>query len=164
MEATSGGDADAMLSHVGEGDDDAFAEFCEHFVALVYGLVKRVVGDSATAETVAAEVFVEAWSRSGDFDPRVCSATSWLLDLAHRHAATAARAKTLEIARSNPSRPNIADVPESLSTLSEHDRDPVAFAYYGALTYREIADLSRVSPATVLSRLHNGLAQLRENS
>ncbi|WP_165356919.1 sigma factor [Nocardioides zhouii] len=81
-----------LLVRSGRGDVDAFTELYDHLAPRVFGLVTRLVPDPAASEAITCEAFVDAWRRSASYDPERCSATAWVLVVAHRLAVRAARA------------------------------------------------------------------------
>ena len=85
------GEPEQLLVRSGRGDVGAFAELYDYLAPRVFGLVTRLVPDPAAAEAITCEAFVEAWRRSASYDPDRCSATAWVLVVAHRLALRAAR-------------------------------------------------------------------------
>jgi DNA-binding CsgD family transcriptional regulator len=49
-----------------------------------------------------------------------------------------------------------------LAQLTAAQREPIVVAYYGGLTYQEISDALHIPPATVKSRIRDGLIRLRD--
>jgi DNA-directed RNA polymerase specialized sigma24 family protein len=84
-----------LLLRSGRGDTDAFAELYDLLAPTVFGFVTSLVPDAAAAEATTCEAFVEAWRRSATYDPDRCSATVWVLVVAHRRVVQAgARRRT----------------------------------------------------------------------
>src|SRR4051812_16488255 len=54
-----GVDSDGLLmARIAAGDDEALGEVYDRFGSLVYGVARRVTGNSASAEDVVQEIFV----------------------------------------------------------------------------------------------------------
>ena len=176
--AAAGGELAGLLAKVARGDETAFAWVYDHFAAVVYGLVRRVVRDPAQSEEVTQEVLLEVWRTASRFDPSQGSARSWLMTLAHRRAVDrvrSAQASAKREARAVVAAPGYDVVVEEVETrldaqrvrrcldsLTELQRESVTLAYYGGYTYREVAALLGVAVGTVKTRMRDGLIRLRD--
>ncbi|MBM7792464.1 ECF RNA polymerase sigma factor SigK [Paenarthrobacter ilicis] len=169
-----------LLQETGQGSHAAFTEFYQRTSRRVFGVVRRVVIDSGLSEEVTQEVFVVAWRDSAKYDPAQGSPMAWLLTIAHRKAVDKVRAHQSstnrdakwataswtrpydEVPTSLLDRMEALQLKDSLATLSPLQREAIVLAYFGALTYREVAEkLSKPLP-TIKSRIRDGLNQLRE--
>ena len=172
-------DAEQLLGRVGRGDEQAFGAVYDLLGAAVYGLARRVVRDPARAEEIAQEVFIQVWQSAGRFDASRGSAKSWVLTLAHRRAVDAVRHDQAATNRENrydwSSGPDFDEVEETVSTILEHEqvrrclggltelqREAVNLAYYNGHTYAEVAQVLDTNPATIKTRIRDGLVRLRD--
>ena len=171
-------DIDALLVRVASGDRDAFAELYDAVASRVYGLVRRVLRDPALAEDVAQEALVEAWRTAARFDPSRGSAASWIFTIAHRRAVD--RVRDEQAAADRERRSATSSVPfdevieevtarleqqavrRCLRTLTQLQREAILLAYFGGLTYREVADRLGTALPTVKTRMRDGLIRLRD--
>lgn len=181
--ATPGSDAVAdlneLLTRVGRGDEDAFAAIYDLLGAAVFGLARRVIRDPSRAEEVAQEVFIQVWQSAARFDPARGNAKSWLLTLAHRRAVDAVRhdqAATNREKRYDWSNgPDFDHVEETVTITLEHEqvrrcldgltdlqREAVTLAYYQGYTYSEVATALEANPATIKTRMRDGIVRLRD--
>ena len=168
-----------LLVRAAKGDEAAFADFYDRTSAAVHGLARRVVRDPARAEEITQEVYLQVWRTATRFEPSRGSARSWLLTLTHRRAVDVVRhdqASTNREARYDWSGgPDIDVVEDTVSTRLEHEQvrrclssltelqhEAVTLAYYGGNTYAEVATLLDVNPATVKTRMRDGLIRLRD--
>ncbi len=168
-----------LLVQVARGDENAFAGLYDRMVAPVHGLARRVVRDPARAEEITQEVFLQVWRTASRFQPERGSARSWLLTLAHRRAVDVVRhdqASTNREARYDWSGGRDTDVVDDevtmrleheqvrrcLGSLTELQREAVTLAYYGGYTYGEVSSLLAVNPATIKTRMRDGLIRLRD--
>ena len=168
-----------LLVRAAKGDEAAFADFYDRTSAAVHGLARRVVRDPARAEEITQEVYLQVWRTATRFEPSRGSARSWLLTLTHRRAVDVVRhdqASTNREARYDWSGgPDIDVVEDTVSTRLEHEQvrrclssltelqhEAVTLAYYGGNTYTEVAALLAVNPATVKTRMRDGLIRLRD--
>ena len=172
-------DAGELLVRVGRGDEQAFAAVYDLLGASVYGLARRVVRDPARAEEIAQEVFIQVWQTAPRFDPARGSAKGWVLTLAHRRAVDAVRHDQAATNRENnydwSNGPDYDEVEETVSTTLEHEqvrrcldgltelqREAVNLAYYNGHTYAEVAQVLDANPATIKTRIRDGLVRLRD--
>jgi len=178
-EADEAPDLADLLSRVSRGDEEAFAAVYDALGASVYGLARRVIRDPARAEEISQEVFVQVWQTSARFDPSRGNAKSWILTLAHRRAVDAVRHDQAATNRENKydwsNGPNFDHVEEQVTTTLEHEqvrrcmgsltdlqREAVHLAYYNGHTYAEVAEVLHANPATVKTRIRDGLVRLRD--
>ncbi|WP_436772801.1 ECF RNA polymerase sigma factor SigK [Yinghuangia sp. YIM S09857] len=171
---------DERLRATACGDEGAFAEVYDVVAGPVYRLVRGVVRDPAQSEEVAQEVMLELWRTAARFDPAKGSAWTWALTLAHRRAVDRVRAEEAErhrrdrAAAQGTARP-YDDVVEQVEAnfeqrqvrrclhgLTELQRESVTLAYYGGLTYREVAERLALPLGTVKTRLRDALIRLRD--
>jgi RNA polymerase sigma-70 factor (ECF subfamily) len=171
-------DIDALLGRVGGGDQDAFADLYDAVAPRVYGLIRRVLRDPGLAEEVAQEALVEVWRTAARFDPSRGSAAGWIFTIAHRRAVDRVRAE--QAAAERERRTATASVPfdevveevtvrleqtavrRCLRSLTRLQREAILFAYFGGLTYRQVADRLDTALPTVKTRMRDGLIRLRD--
>jgi len=170
---------DELLTLVSRGSEAAFAELYDRTSSSVYGLARRVVRDPTRAEEVAQEVLLQVWRTASRFDSSRGSAKSWILTLTHRRAVDAVRhdqASTNRERRYDWTGGRDVDVVDDevtlrmehqqvrrcMGTLTDLQREAIGLAYYGGHTYAETASLLDVNPATVKTRMRDGLIRLRD--
>ncbi len=172
-------DPDDLLVRVARGDEAAFAALYDALGATVFGMARRVIRDPARAEEVAQEVFLQVWQTAVRFDPARGTAKSWVLTLAHRRAVDAVRHDQAATNRENSYdwspgvdhdqvletvtiRLEHEQVRRCLEGLTELQREAVNLAYYQGYTYAEVAQVLGANPATVKTRMRDGLVRLRD--
>jgi len=177
--ARPGSDLAGLLALVARGDQSAFAAVYDRSAAQVFGLVRRVIRDTAQSEEVTQEVMLEVWRSASRFDPHRGSAMAWLLTLAHRRAVdrirsgqAAAEREVRAAAATGPGYDMVAEEVETrldaqrvrrcLESLTDLQRESVTLAFYGGYTYREVASLLGVATGTVKTRMRDGLIRLRD--
>lgn len=174
---------DALLVLVAGGDQAAFEAVYDATAAPVFGLIKRVLRDSAQAEEVAQEALLEVWRTAGRFDPARGRALTWVLTIAHRRAVdrvrseTASaqrevRAATADMAPGTEAGDEVADtvaasleaerVRRCLDTLTELQRESITLAYYSGYSYPQVASALSIALGTVKTRIRDGLKRLRD--
>lgn len=169
-----------LLERVATGDRHAFSELYDGVSARLFGLVRRLVVDSAQSEEVTQEVFLEIWQSAARFQPERGSALSWMFTLAHRRAVD--RIRSAQASRDRDARIGLRDIPidvdvvaeaaeisvehervqQALSELTEVQRQAVTLAYYSGFSHSEIADELSVPIGTVKTRIRDGMIRLRD--
>jgi RNA polymerase sigma-70 factor (ECF subfamily) len=158
------------------GDEGALNEIYDQFSSFVYGLALRVIGDARAAEDVAQDVFVTVWERPDAFDPGRGSLRTWLGTLAHRRAVDhvrreeARRRRAVKDAARPETTPDVEEmamalvtaerVRSALATLPDEQRRAIQLAYFGAKTYRQVAEVLGIPEGTAKSRLRLGLRRI----
>lgn len=170
-------DANLVVA-IGRWRQDALAEAYRRHGGGVFGLARRVLGDSEGAKDVAQEVFLRLWKQPERFDPARGSLRSYLLAQTHGRSVDILRSETARRRREERDVRTAADVAddverqvqglavgaqvrEALAGLPEPERRAVALAYLAGNTYREVARLLGEPEGTVKSRIRSGLRRLR---
>lgn len=168
-----------LLRETGQGSHASFTDFYQQTSPRVFGTVCHLVRDSSLSEEVTQEVFIVVWQDAAKYDPGLGSPTSWLLTIARRKAVDKIRSYQSSTRRSTQwatasltgaydeveasvlDRLEALQLMASLEKLSPLQREAITHAYFGSLTYREVAEiLSRPLP-TIKSRIRDGLNKLR---
>lgn len=147
---------DALLLAASRGDRSAFSRLYDSLAPRVHGVVLRIVVDPTEAAEVTGASFMEAWTRSADFDPDRGSARAWVIALAHQRAVAHIRTR--------PRPHELADrrlVHPALAGLSPAMRGIVELTYFGAYTHRELAETLQISTDAAASWIRDawGLIQ-----
>lgn len=168
-----------LLGRTGQGDHEAFRDFYGRTSGRVFGLILRVLVDHGLSEEVTQEVFVAVWQSSSKYNPTAGSPMAWLMTIAHRRAVDRVRShhnshmRDLRWAGYAENRPydevsetviNRMDAQvlhRSLGCLSPLQREAIVLAYFGCLTYREVAEQLSTPLPTIKSRIRGGLLRLR---
>ena len=175
-----GPDLGELLTLVARGDQVAFETVYDRVAPAVFGLVLRVLRDSAQSEEVAQEALLEIWRTAGRFDPARGTALAWVMTIAHRRAvdrvrserAAATREARAAAAASPPAADEVAEIVESsleaervrhcLDGLTGTQRESITLAYYSGLSYPQVASALGVALGTVKTRIRDGLRRLRD--
>ena len=171
--------SDALLVvAIGRWRQDALAEAYRRHAGAVFALSQRLVNDRTLAEEVVQEVFLRLWDKPDRFDPERGSLRSYLLAQCH--------GRSVDLIRSEQSRRNreerdhrqraeagydlehevwdlaVAEhVREAMAELPDDERRAIELAYFGGLTYRQVAEVLGAPEGTVKSRIRSGLRRLR---
>ncbi len=165
------------------GRNQAYAELIQRWAGRVVALCHARVGCAAAADDLAQDALVQGFAQLKSLtDPHKFG--PWLCRIAMNHCTNYHNAKertvvpfsTLDAngtgedrASWEPADPGGADVPDDLdrlrrevAALPEIYRDVLRLFYHENLSYRDLAELLGVSPATVNARLTKARSMLRE--
>ncbi len=163
-----------LASRVASGDRAALEELYKAYGGAVKSLASRVLRDEALAEDVVQDTFVGFWRSPGKYDPSRGSLRTFLLTIAHRRAVDTVRSEQArtrrELVPPDPDHFDLVDevlagelaqeVQRALSGLPEGERQAIAMAYFGGLSYVEVARRLGAPEGTVKSRIRSGMQKL----
>ncbi len=169
------------MRSVAAQDERALAALYDATFTRVFGLVRRIVRDTALAEEVVADAYFQVWRQALRFDPERGKALTWLLAIARSRALDALRREArfqhdtldddpaegtaaedapadelLDLARHQ------AALQQALLALGAQPRQLVALAFFRGLSHEEIAQHTRLPLGTVKSQIRRALASLRQ--
>ena len=67
-----------LVCSVGEGDEEALWELYRRYSTMLLGLARRILGNTADAEEVLQEVFLQLWKQADRYRERRSSVSTWL--------------------------------------------------------------------------------------
>jgi RNA polymerase sigma-70 factor, ECF subfamily len=171
--------ADSSLSaRLAAGDDRALAEVVDRLGTAVHAVAGAVLGDAAAAQDVVQDVFVDLWCHPQRFDERLGTLRTFLLMTArhraadvvrseHRRAGRELRSERLLPPRPDPSPVDLvteaetgSEVRAAVRSLPPEQRDAVELAYFGGLSYRDVAHTLGIPEGTAKSRVRLALSKL----
>jgi RNA polymerase sigma-70 factor (ECF subfamily) len=169
---------EALMARVAQGDRQAIALLFERYQLKVYRFVLRWVGNSATAEDIVSDVFIELWRHAASFEGRSRSST-WILAIARNKAVSAMRRRIdqpLEDRMANAIPDHASTAQESLEAadrravlrrclaqLSPAHREIIDLVYYHEKSVEEVVAIVGVSAATVKTRMFYARRRLAES-
>ncbi|MBS0456485.1 MAG: sigma-70 family RNA polymerase sigma factor [Proteobacteria bacterium] len=177
--------ADAQFGHWIEaivgGDQRALAALYDATFARVFGLVQRIVRDTATAEEVVEDAYFQVWRQAVRFDPKRGKALTWVLAIARSRAIDALRrqvrfqhvelddAAGAGVFDEAPESDELldlalrtAELQHALTLLGEQPRQLVSMAFFRGLSHEQIAAHTRLPLGTVKSQIRRALLALRQ--
>src|SRR3954468_854798 len=169
---------EAVLALVARSEEAALAEIYDRFGAVAYGLALRVLRDEGLAQDAVQDAFLAVWRTAASFSPERGAARTWVLTLVHRRAVDLVRREErrrgdpLESAP-EPASDELTDqqawlrfererVQAALTRLPDQRRGALEGAYWGGFSQPQRAERLGEPLGTIKSRMHTGLARLRE--
>lgn len=173
MGETNRDDAE-LAALVAAGDRRALESAFEAYSGAVKSMALRVLRDDSLAEDVVQDTFVTFWKSPGRYDPGRGTLRTFLLTIAHRRAVDIVRSEVARTKREerppDPVHFDLEDevwsrrlsehVRDALMDLSEGERQAISLAYYGGLSYVEVANRLGEPEGTVKSRIRSGMRKL----
>jgi RNA polymerase sigma-70 factor, ECF subfamily len=156
-------------------EDGSLEEAYRRHAPAVLGFLVSVTGDRGAAEDVLQEVFVDAWRRAGDFDPRRAGLATWLMVIARSRAVDHLRRRIPEPRdHTDPAVVTATDPVDAvddmlgrwrfaalLATLSEEDAHLLRLRFHEGLSQSEISERTGMPLGTVKTRMNRALERLR---
>ena len=168
-----------LLARCARGDQEALSALYDRHARILLSLIRRVVGKPEEAEEILQDVFLYAWNRASDYDPKRSSVTTWLVLIARSraidryrqargfqkmldhvetespsHAPPGAAASVLDTQRRQRLQAAMNDLPGEQKYVLEA-------AYFEGLTQAEIAQNAGIPVGTVKTRTHLAIRKLR---
>ncbi len=168
-------DDEALMSAIRSGQESAMGALYDRYSGVVYSVALRVLGDTAGAEDILQDIFIQVWRNPALFNSQRGSIGPWL--------AVIARNRAIDVLRKRHPEDDIADVVVSvtpdmtgnaergqamekvlgaLTAMPAAQRSALEMAYFEGLTHTEIAAKTGEPLGTVKTRIRSGLLALRK--
>jgi RNA polymerase sigma-70 factor (ECF subfamily) len=166
-----------LIRRVARGDRNAMHALFLHHQVRVYRYALRMVRDSAIAEDVVSEVFLDVWQQADRFKGG-SSVSTWLLAIARHKALSAVRpgpeARRVADAGVAETVADLADDPEVVAghmsrgmvirqcmrALDTAHAEIIDLVYYQGKSVKEISAIVRLPESTVKTRMFYARLQL----
>ena len=164
-----------LMSAIRAGNQDAMAKLYDRYSPVVYAVALRVLGETAAAEDILQEIFMQLWRKPSAFDASRGTLAPWL--------AVIARNRALDLLRKRKPQTDIDEIVVSIepdlasevernsmaqkvrSTLNQMppaQRSALEMAYFEGYTHSEISEKTGEPLGTVKTRIRTGLTLLRK--
>lgn len=171
-----------LLRRISEQDQTAMAEFYDQVAGILYSVAIRIVGDADDAQEIVQEVFVQIWSKAGNFDPTRGTAIHWALGITRNRSIDRLRSRqrhsrlvekmTAETDVSGVvpggqgshhlSGPELESVRGAVASLPQEQGAAIEMAFFSGLSHVEISESLGEALGTVKARIRRGMMKLRE--
>lgn len=166
-----------LMQRIRRRDPDALAEMYKHYGNLVFSMAIRVLQNTALAEEVTQDVFLQIWARPDAWDGQKGQFSSWLLTVTryraidrlrseHHHMDTQPLLEELPVlGTTDPNHDTMwhdgQAIRKLLAQLPAEQAVVIELAFFQALTHSQIAAQLEMPLGTVKTRLRLGLQKLR---
>ncbi len=175
----------ALLARVVKGDQQAFSQLYDHSSVLLFSLAVKILGNHEEAADLLQDVYLEIWRKVSRYDVGRGTPDAWLVTLTKSRAIDRLRARGTQGSRAtNPPEATTAvqvtdpgPDPTPLGTQADQDlrsavgvalaglpqaqQQAIELAYYGGLSYSEIAARLNQPLWTVKTRIKLGMSKLQ---
>jgi RNA polymerase sigma-70 factor (ECF subfamily) len=164
-----------LLARVTRGDERAMAVLFDRYSRIVYSVSLRVLRDTAAAEDVMQEIFMQIWRNPNSFVAAKGSLGGWLSVVARNRSIDTLRRKrpSEQVEELNlASAFNLAEDSErnllmeraraAVVLLPAEQRKALEMAFFDGLTHSEIAEMTGDPLGTVKTRIRSALLTLRK--
>lgn len=150
------------------------AALYDRYSGIVYATALRVLGETAAAEDVLQEIFMQLWRNPSAFDSSRGNLAAWLGVIARHRAIDVLRkrrpqtdledvviASSYDLGLEAERNAMVAKVRSGLAEISPEQRRSLEMAFFQGLTHSEIAEKTGEPLGTVKTRIRSALIQLR---
>jgi RNA polymerase sigma-70 factor (ECF subfamily) len=167
-----------LIDAIAKGSQSAMRSLYARHNMQVYRFILRIVADTARAEDLVSEVFIDVWSQAGRFEGR-SQVSTWILSIArfkaltaiHRRQEVALDEGVMELVEDTADTPEetvlkedrSAQLRSCLGQMSREHREVIDLVYYHEKSVDEVAEITRLPKNTVKTRMfyaRKRLAQL----
>ena len=167
-----------LVSAVSQGREGAFAELFRRHQRSVATSSRMILGNGSECDDVTAEVFLGLWLNPTKFDGSRGSLLTYLrvqakgrsIDLIRAEAARSRR-ENLALYQREQRDEEVgslvigseagAELRQNMLLLAPHEKEAIELAFFGGMTYAEVARRLDLAEGTVKSRIRRGLEHLR---
>jgi RNA polymerase sigma-70 factor (ECF subfamily) len=168
-------DESAILTRIGQRDENAMEEIFRRYSGPVYSVALRVLRDGGQAEDVLQDVFLQLWRKPAAFVQNRGSLGAWLVVIARNRAIDVLRrrkpsdsvddvvlASTVNVADEAERNTMMEKVRRVIADLPMEQRKSLELAYFEGLSHTEIASRTGDPLGTVKTRIRQALISLRK--
>jgi RNA polymerase sigma-70 factor, ECF subfamily len=159
-----------LIKRMQAGDQQAVIELYDRYSKLVYSVAFRVLRNSASAEDVLQEIFIQLWDNRERVQVQGETLCGWLVIASRNRSISILRKKCPDqLGESMLASPcNLEKQTEQrltcetlVNTLCEDHRILLEMAFFRDMTHVEIASATGYPLGTIKSRIRSALAILR---
>lgn len=167
-----------LVQSVGTGDELALHALYDRSHRLVFTLIMRITHNRQSAEELTLDVFHDIWRHATSYEPANGTVLGWILNRARsraldrlrfdgRQKRTLPEGDTGSLWAAPPEEDAIVveqraeRLRKALTSLSPDEQAAIETAFFGELTYSEVAARLSQPLGTIKTRIRSGLAKLR---
>ncbi|MBS1528939.1 MAG: sigma-70 family RNA polymerase sigma factor [Bacteroidetes bacterium] len=148
------------------------------YSASLYGVISRIVVDTAIAEDVLQDTFVKIWNSFAGYSAEKGRLFTWMVNIARNLAIDKIRSKDfknqgknqelennvdfIDEQRNSVYKPELLGLKDLVDTLKPEQKSILDLVYFKGYTHVEAADELGVPLGTIKTRLRMAIVQLRK--
>lgn len=158
-----------------DGDKKAFGQLYEAYVPKIYRYCYQKTLQKSIAEDITSEIFFKALDRIDRFDPQKSSFKTWLYTLARNtiidHYRTFNETEDIEdvwgiessddVAEEVSQKMEYQELHKHMKSLSNESRDYLILRFWNELTFKEIAEITGKSEASIKMNVQRSIKALK---
>ena len=149
------------------------------YSASLFGVISRIVIDTATAEDVLQDTFVKIWNSFSSYSAEKGRLFTWMVNIARNLSIDKIRSKDFKNQNKNQElennvtfideqrntvyKPELLGIKDLVETLKPEQKSILDLVYYKGYTHVEAADELGVPLGTIKTRLRMAIMQLRKH-
>lgn len=149
------------------------------YSASLYGVISRIVIDTATAEDVLQDTFVKIWNSFSSYSAEKGRLFTWMVNIARNLSIDKIRSKDFKNQNKNQElennvtfideqrntvyKPELLGIKDLVETLKPEQKSILDLVYFKGYTHVEAADELGVPLGTIKTRLRMAIVQLRKH-
>jgi len=149
------------------------------YSASLYGVISRIVIDTATAEDVLQDTFVKIWHSFPSYSTEKGRLFTWMVNIARNLAIDKIRSKDFKNQNKNQElennvtfideqrntvyKPELLGIKELVETLKPEQKLILELVYFKGYTHVEAAEELGIPLGTIKTRLRMAILQLRKH-
>ncbi|MDW8262015.1 MAG: sigma-70 family RNA polymerase sigma factor [Phycisphaerales bacterium] len=167
-----------VLPRIAAGDRRAVRDCITRYGPMVYGMARRFLRNSASADDAVQDIFIELWKAADKFDPATARELTFVLTIARRRLIDRMRREkahptpdSIETVAEPPAAVPVDPVEQAdqaararkaLCQLPSDQRTVLEMAIGQGLSYSQIAQQLSTPLGTIKSHARRGLMRLRQ--
>ena len=144
----------------------------------LFGVISRIISDTAVAEDVLQDTFVKIWNSFSSYSAEKGRLFTWMVNIARNLAIDKIRSKDyknqgknqelennvtfIDEQRNTVYKPELLGIKEMVETLKPEQKSILDLVYFKGYTHVEAADELGVPLGTIKTRLRMAIMQLRK--
>ena len=149
------------------------------YSASLFGVISRIITDTATAEDVLQETFVKIWHSFSSYSTEKGRLFTWMVNIARHLAIDKLRSKDFKNQNKNQElennvtfideqrntvyKPELLGIKDLVQTLKPEQKLILELVYFKGYTHVEAADELGIPLGTIKTRLRMAILQLRKH-
>jgi RNA polymerase sigma factor (sigma-70 family) len=168
-----------LVRALGNREKIAIEALYDMYSASLYGVISRIITDTATAEDLLQETFVKIWNSFSGYSAGKGRLFTWMVNIARNLAIDKIRSKDFKNQIKNQElennvtfideqkntvyNPELLGVKDLVETLKPEQRSIIELVYFKGYTHVEAAEELGVPLGTIKTRLRMAIMLLRKH-